>query len=302
MSRVIAILCSDIHFSDLKPRARAAEDSWYEAMERTMWPLREEQMTHHCSVLIAGDIFHRWNPSPRLINFAIDALPQMSYAIPGQHDLPHHSLERIDRSAFWTLVHAGAVAYLKHGAPHDIPGADNWVMYGFPWGTEPWELPENPDAKRIAVVHEYCWTKGRSYPGAPEEGNYKRLAEKYKDFDVAVFGDNHIPFKMDCKPLIYNSGAFIRRNKPEAEYGASYGLLYEDGTVERKYFDDNANWADLADLPEEDALPDIRDFMASLQDGAYDEVDFIAAIHRAAEATENDQTKELLLEMIDGLE
>ena len=109
---VIAVLCSDIHLSLKCPVARSAEPNWLEATKRSLDELRSVAEEHNAHVVVAGDIFDRWNSPPEIINFAIENLPNC-YAIPGQHDLPNHRYEEIERSAYYTLIKAGIIENLN---------------------------------------------------------------------------------------------------------------------------------------------------------------------------------------------
>ena len=56
--------------------------------------------------------------------------------------------------------------------------------------------------------------------------------------DVAVFGDNHIPWQGKIKHTqIFNCGTLLRRKVDEREYGIGFGVLFDDFTVERIPFD-----------------------------------------------------------------
>lgn len=143
-------------------------------------------------VICAGDIFDRYNAGPELINFALAYLPRM-YAIPGQHDLPHHSYEDIRKSAYWTLVEAGKILNLEPGKP---VGVGVMQLWGFPWGTPVEPCPETPHLGiDVAVVHQYVWMKEHGYPGAPEENRVKNFLGKIVGYDAVVVGDNHKGFK-----------------------------------------------------------------------------------------------------------
>lgn len=298
MEKPIAILTSDIHLSDMAPRARSAEPDWFAAMGRSLNLLRGAAARYDCPVIIAGDIFHRWNPSPRLINFAMQQFSKIPlvYAVPGQHDLRYHKLSDIEHTGFWTLHAAGAINYLAPGRP--APLAANWRMYGVPWGCEPQQ--QEFSGKKLAVIHEYCWEKGKGYPGAEDEALWTNLSKKYAGFDVCHFGDNHIPFD---GPGVFNGGAFIRRNQPEKDFSLSWGLLFPDGTIEREYGDDEALWSDAVQAPGEllDAIgEDMHKFLDAMQQQEMEEVDFCRTIREAAKKAKPRVAK-MLLEAIDGL-
>lgn len=229
--QVLAVCCSDIHLSHKPPIARSTEKSWYDAMSLAMDELRLFGITYNCPIVVAGDIFDRWNPPPELINFAIKALPKC-YAIPGQHDLPNHSYNDIRRSAYWTLVEAGVVENLFPGIRYEVGPL---AMYGFPWGEalEPCKEPGTTFVTTLAVIHKYIWSRklNTGYQGAPEEALGNRMIAKLKGFDAAIFGDNHIGF--DVSEGVYNCGCLIRRKVDENGYQPNVGLLRANGCIER---------------------------------------------------------------------
>lgn len=215
-------------------------------------------------IFCAGDIFDRWNSPPELINFAIKHLPTM-YAVPGQHDLPLHNYQDIKKSAYWTLVEAGKVIDLKPYKPISVwpTGAKQPIsVVGFPWGAQlkPFVSverngqPLTKAAKKLAVVHSYCWIDGNSYPGAPENKTAKEQMRQLAGFDVAVFGDNHKGFLVGTgDATAFNCGGFMRRKFDELDYKPQVGFMLETGQVVPHYLDtskDEFHDSDKLDLPE----------------------------------------------------
>ncbi len=118
---VIAILTSDWHLSHKPPIARVEEPDWYAAMERTVTQVVELQNKYDCPLVIAGDLFDKWNPPPQLINFALDELGSLTMravAVPGQHDLPFHSYDHVESSAYWALELGKRIVNVPHEADY----------------------------------------------------------------------------------------------------------------------------------------------------------------------------------------
>ena len=224
------------------------------AQSRPLEEVSDLQERYECPNLCAGDIFDRsrkiadgWNASPELINFAIDCLPDM-YAIPGQHDLPQHQYEDIHRSAYWTLVEAGKI---KNILPNDIKIINNYLaVYGFPPGYKIERSKQNhnfdEDGFVIAVVHDYVWIKGSSYPDAPKDkslqdrnNTHNKIYDgKLYGYDVIVYGDNHKGFsKRIGETIIFNCGTLMRRKSDEIDYKPQVGLLLSNGEVVPHYLD-----------------------------------------------------------------
>ena len=281
MSHIIAILCSDLHLSHTAPVARSLEPSWYDAMARALGELNDLTEDHHAPVICAGDIFDRWNSPPELINFAIKHLPNM-YAVPGQHDLPHHRLEDVKRSAYWTLVEAGVVVHLDKVGD----GGGELMLYPFPWGKEIKPCVREAGSKiiHIAVAHQYVWEGQSKYDGAPKEANLSRFEKQLEGYDVAVFGDNHKGF-MASTPncTVFNCGTFLRRKADEIGYKPQVGLLYDDGMVKPHYLDTSQDKIESIEKTTANDELDITAFMAELNELGGDVLDFETAIERYVE-------------------
>jgi hypothetical protein len=305
---VIAVLCSDLHLSHKPPLLRSVEKCWYDAMARQLEQLTALATEHNCPVVCAGDIFDRWNSPPELVNFALRHLPRM-YAVPGQHDLPHHSYEDRHKSAYWTLVEAGKVEDL----PPDLPiHVDNGLcLWGFPWGHDLAPLSKECWGKsmwHIAVIHKYLWIKGTNYPGAPTENRLKNLWPLLNGFDVALFGDNHIHFSSENlpnkgrRPFIWNNGSFMRRKADEVVSAPCVGLLRADGSVKPHFLDVSED-----KFLEPDALAEVmagagfESFVQELSDLGGAAVDFADAVRRTlARDKVPEAVKKVILTALEG--
>ena len=285
MSRVVAILCSDLHLSHTAPLARSSEPDWYEAMGRPLAELRGLQKQHGCPVICAGDVFDRWNSPPELINFAIKHVPKM-YAIPGQHDLPHHRLEDIKRSAYWTLVEAGVIREIP---PHrfTVINQDELVLCGFPWGIDVAKRTQklsNREPLYVAVIHQYVWKLGSSYLDAPKGAHLSRFEKQLEGYDVAVFGDNHKGFMAGTPNCtVFNCGTFMRRKADEINYKPQVGLLHADGTVEPYHLDTSRDKIEVIEKTTANDELDITAFLEELNGLGGDSLDFETAIKRYVE-------------------
>jgi DNA repair exonuclease SbcCD nuclease subunit len=278
--KVLAILLADIHLSLKAPVWRSAEEDWLSAQTRVLKEIRSLRNEHeNCPIICAGDIFDRsrkvadgWNASAELINFALNELPDNIYAIPGQHDLPDHQYADIERSAYWTLVEAGKI---KNILPGDARIVDNKLaLYGFPPGYAI-EKPYQHHAWIkcgivIAVVHDYIWITGHSYPDAPKEKKIgsNSFYPKWSGYDVVVYGDNHKGFNRKIGgTIVYNCGTLMRRKSDEINYKPRVGLLMEDKSVVTHFLDTSADkYIDRASLSKaKDSSLDTKEFFDELE-------------------------------------
>lgn len=230
---VLAILSSDWHLSEHAPVARSAEKCWFAAMERPINEIKGLMDKYNCHLIVAGDLFDKFGPSPTLLNWCLDVLPEM-YAIPGQHDLPHHRYEDIERSAFQTLVKAHIILSLKPGV--EVYPGRKLILWGVPWGYDLVNIKPSFAGDpwiKLAVLHRYVWDKGNKHPGATQEQHVSALREELirNGYTHAVIGDNHKGFLSGIEVPIFNCGTLMRRKADERDYRPWVGLLHADGSI-----------------------------------------------------------------------
>ncbi len=250
---VLAVCAADVHLSLKPPVARSAERNWLAVQAGYLGQLREVARKHRAPILYAGDVFDKWYGSltaaPELINFALTHLPS-GWAVPGNHDLPHHSYQEKHKSAFYTLVQAGKLKLLDPGISVCVPGPDDRdiVAVGFPHGFGIKPPLRDPKDKRphVAVVHAYCWIRNCCRPKADKSDRAKHWAKKLDGFDAAAFGDNHKGFVYNgLKVPIMNCGGFALRNSDEKERRPMVGLLRQSMQFEPVYLDTSDDrWLD----------------------------------------------------------
>ncbi len=288
---VVLIGVGDVHASLKPPIARSAEDDWLEAQRRCCEQLTNLSLsvnglsTPPVPLVYVGDVFDRWNAPAEIINHLLVHLPG-GHAIWGNHDLPHHDPASLRRSAFWTLVKAGKLALVAPGAPVEI---GNVRLHGFPYGHEVEPLAEPHSLlTEVAVVHAYIWSKkyGTGFPGAPPERAVKAYVPRLTGYDVALFGDNHVPLDWDVKDgvRIRNVGCLLRRTTKERAHKPSVVLLRADGALERHYLDAAADKflepKDLPDGADGIGLNTFLEEMGTLGDAA---ISFTDAVRRMLE-------------------
>lgn len=235
---VIAILCSDLHLSSLKPACRA-EENWFSVQSEYLSQLNKLAHWFEVPVICAGDIFDRWNANSETINFALQLLPDNMICVAGQHDLPNHRMDQMFRSAYGVLKEAGKIIDIC-GKTYAV--TDQLMAYGYGWGQEikPCEPAKYQSEAyiRLAVIHKYCWTTRCSYPGAENSDKVGAYAKRLKGYDAAVFGDNHIGFCAKAGTCnVINTGGFIRRKSDELDYSPRVGLLMSDGSIDTHFLE-----------------------------------------------------------------
>lgn len=233
-----AIVCADIHWSSSPPPCRAAEKDWLAAQETYWGQLRDLQNDlSGVPILIAGDLFDKWNSPIHLVNCVLRWTQGMRlYAIPGNHDEPNHRYQDLSYSAYWNLVEAGRLVNLTPGGTHSL-GCLN--IHPYPCGFE--VLPPNETNSlmiQVAIIHDYIWSAKTGHKGASPKQRCGEWAKKLKGYDVAVFGDNHSGALLRYEGLsILNCGTFMRRTADEENYHPRVGIIYSDGSVQQHMLD-----------------------------------------------------------------
>lgn len=288
-SDVVAILAADLHFSLKPPIARSSEPDWLETQRGYIRQLRA--LSLKAPVIVAGDIFDKWNAPAELVNMLLKEMPQI-YAVCGNHDLPCHNYEQRKRSAYWTLVEADKLTNLNTNCPVNVGGWHPIKIHGFPHGSEVKPLQKPNDLIcEIAVIHDYLWTdKKGSYPGASAEKHIRGWEEKLVGYDVVLFGDNHQPISIRKKDgqLIFQPGGFMRRKMDEKDHRPSVGLLKVDAKGERRI---ERHYLDVSQdrfIDEDSNIPTeswsgMEDLLNELSDLGDSTINFEEALRRAIE-------------------
>lgn len=296
----VAICMSDIHFSHKPPVWRSGETDWYNAMHRQWDELRD--MVYHLTDgedlyhFIAGDIFHKWNSPPSLINFAIDCLKgKFTIAIPGQHDLPNHLDNQMSASPFETLVKAGIITNID-GNYHN----EHFWCHGYGWNTPLEE--EQRRFKQVAMIHRYMWMDGASYQGAPNTGKVTEIHRQLGKPKLTISGDNHIGFWHN-PTRTFNCGGFYRLNKDQEHYRPRVGIVYSNLQVIPYYMDTShdvtlGHFADKSIMEVAERQEDVDEFLQELSQMGRGGLDFLDAVRRYSNKNGVRKATQQLIEQI----
>jgi predicted phosphodiesterase len=228
-NRPTAILTADLHIRTSSPLCRT--DDFLEAQRAKFETLAKLQSWYNCPILCAGDLTNKWNSSPETLSLAFKYLMGLEIvAVPGNHDLPAHNLNRLQESAYWTLVCGEVVTDLSDGEVWDD---STYEVHGYPYG-EPLRHTMGGKTK-VALVHHYVY-KGRK----PFPGQLKRvtdLMDSLKGYKLIITGDNHIPFSLFHNgQWLVNPGSFTRQKANEQHRPRVYLWFAKNNKVEPYYF------------------------------------------------------------------
>jgi DNA repair exonuclease SbcCD nuclease subunit len=301
-SDVISLHVQDVHLSHKVPAVRDCSlDEWYAVQAGYLDQLTALHKQHNAPVVIAGDLFDRWNPPPSLVNMAMRHLPERVFAVPGQHDMRFHQISDMHHTGFGTLVESGKVIMLKPGEPLRFHKR-RLELHGFPWGEDVKPLDArsyNDGWTRVAVIHAYVWVKDEQrYPGARDSQKASAYKDRMVGYDLVHFGDNHKPFEVG---KIYNGGAFMVRKSDEMDQHPKVGILTKTG-MKPHHLDvsgDRFVSKELIQVMGEDlfTLNEFIDGLKDVRDAVYD---FRDRLHRFMES--GGVTDEVRREVMKALE
>jgi DNA repair exonuclease SbcCD nuclease subunit len=230
-----AILTSDIHLREDTPICRT--DDALKTLQRKLEWLRELQ--HKCGdvpILDAGDVFHQWKPSPALLTFAIRHLPKPFYTVPGNHDIPQHSMALLEKSGLNTLRtgnHVGVLGSIP------LEQYSDFVAWGAPWGGLESSRHRRFDGvwkkREVLLYHGLVYDDVPPWPGAEKEGSSgDAFLKKVSGLDLIVSGHYHRSFVAQREGrLLVNPGGIMRMTADEADRQPQVYVWYaEDNSVE----------------------------------------------------------------------
>lgn len=302
------IFTADWHIRPDVPMCR--KDDFVETMKNKIIFIFELAQTHECPIVIAGDIGHRSgdkNWPNWLLEWFINQVITRDitiWAIPGQHDLPNHSLNRIDESGFGVLYAANAITLLDEESILASSPNESIFVYGFPWGMN---LKMNEMVNNhisIAVTHQMIIDEPL-WPGQ-EAPQWKSVLRKHKHFDVIVSGDNHQPFvgKLGNRILV-NPGSLMRTTAIQTTHKPRVYLWYSESNSVQPVFIPIKPSAEVMDLDylENQKKREEREieFISRLKETDEDsDLDFESSVKRAMEDNKlKKRTQEMVLESLE---
>lgn len=216
-----AILTSDWHIMENTPPCRKDDDFLDTQVKKVRFITDLQQENGGCPIFHTGDLLERWKSSPFILSLLINLLPDEFYTILGNHDMPRHSLELVDKSGVFTLFAAGSLEEAK----------GKW-----------WTMDNPPDEdieinnKKILLAHEMVWQHDPPVKGLEGHKAIDYL-KKYYRYDLIVTGHNHQSFVKKYKGrLLVNPGSLTRHKADQIDHKPSVYLWYaKTNTVKRVF-------------------------------------------------------------------
>jgi len=233
------ILTADWHLREDTPVCRM--DDYWKAQAEAIEFIYDLQLQHTCPIIHAGDMFDHWKPSPFLLAWAIEYLPDEIHVVPGQHDLPQHNLDLLSKSGLNVLEKAGRVKCLGEGIRPLV--GDSTTVYGYAWGQTPQKIAFTEGCRDILVLHTMTWTHRIPFPGCKADSAHA-LLKKLSGYDLIVTGDNHQPFIVEHEGrVLCNPGSMMQMAADQQSHKPRVYLYYaEDNSVQPVYLPSSSDY------------------------------------------------------------
>jgi DNA repair exonuclease SbcCD nuclease subunit len=223
-----AILTSDWHLREDTPICRT--DDYWETQWKKVRSITALQTKYQCSIIHAGDLFDKWKPSPYLLRETIKNIPKQFYTIYGQHDLPQHSLELVNKCGINVLEAARKLKVLE--GCHWGQNPNNLrIGYSVYWEDNNTFQPLAFNGK-ILVWHKMTYQGKKPWPGCTDPMAVS-LLRKYPQFDLIITGDNHKSFSEEYEGRwLVNPGSLMRMDADQVNHHPCvYAWYAETNTI-----------------------------------------------------------------------
>jgi len=193
------------------------------------------------------------------------------FVVPGQHDLPNHNLEMLEKSALGVL---GASGFIYILTDREFYYREEFILHPFPYGKKIENCGSYQKKKNgqyaVAISHQLVfesapqgWEQGKGISGM-------RLLEQFPEYDLILTGDNHKPFIVEHEGnLLVNPGSMMRSSADQVSHRPRVYLWYADeGRVDPVYLPIKRNVLSREHIEQEKAREARMDaFVTSVKSG-----------------------------------
>lgn len=233
-----AILSADWHIRASKPVCRT--DTFLIAQESKVEFIVELAKKYECPILVSGDLGNNPQWANWLLRWFIWITEGVDIiTIPGQHDLPNHRLEDVEKSGIGVLGESKTIKLIgtqQREIPEIIGVANHWVVpfpFGCPISTIEYEKPDEP---MVAMTHQMIIEDQSLWDGQIAPSGHSIL-KKFPEYKLILSGDNHNPFVSKYKGrLLVNPGPIMRTTADQIDYKPRVYLWYADTNTVKPVF------------------------------------------------------------------
>ena len=213
-----AILCGDIHLREDVPVCRT--DDYEEAQWRKLDFISDLQKQYDIPCIHSGDLYHHWKPSPYLLAKTMQHLPKNFITCLGNHDLPQHSLDLLEKCGVNVLEKAGFL-----------------TVTGTHFGQTPTKatllFPVNDS--ELLIWHVMNYQGKKPWPDCTDP-TASAIIKKY-NYSLILTGDNHKTFVEEYEGrVLVNPGSMMRMTADQVDHKPCVFLWYAESNTVQQVF------------------------------------------------------------------
>lgn len=293
------IITADWHIRATRPRCRV-DENWIKTQELALSQLLEISCKKDAPIIVVGDLFHsNSDTSFECINM-VQKLADKSgelYILAGNHDLPYHSSENIDKSAIGVLLKSENVFPIKELFEKLYYRNNDTYNYS----ASNFDEPDNVNAE--FVFKHILTIPKEDKSDFIECETPESLLEKFPKAKWIFTGDYHRNFHYEKNGRhVVNSGCLLRQVSDFKDYQC--GVYYVDTDenvaefvpiIDREEFIDDSY---ITKESEREAR--INDFVDKLKNTETVSFDFVDNVERAmAENKFDSELKDVVEELLE---
>lgn len=281
MSEFIAT--ADWHLRPDRPRCRL-DENWDETQNKMMDEIVSLSRKWKCPILIVGDLNDTAYVPPYVIRTFFERVVSKARVglLPGNHDLPYHSMKNMMESSYgilWTIAHLWGFTNLR-----PISDFGDWVEIGKD------DAEKGDGDEEILFIHRLTFPNIRQIPPNVKACTAADLLKTYPHKWI-ITGDMHQAFHVEKNGRhVINPGCVLRQEADEKDYKPSvYHVDTKKGKVEKVFLHDDATMVTDAYLRDEEAKNErISAFVQRVRMGGEVDLDFVKNVERAMKKTKLD--------------
>ena len=275
------IITADWHIRATRPRCRIDED-WIQTQQKALDQIVQISNKRGASVFVVGDLFHsNSDTSFQCIQMVQDVALELGslYVLAGNHDLPYHSSENIEKSAIGVLFNSSHIFQIRDFFESWKWNTDEKISYS----ASNFDKQDYVNAKFV-FKHILCFPDVKSMPPNVDAITAKELLEKFPNAKYIFTGDYHHNFHYEKNGRhVVNPGCLLRQAGDMKDYQC--GVYYVDTDKEVVEFIPIIDSEEFVDdsyiIKQEERETRIENFVDKLKDTKSVSLDFINNVENA---------------------
>jgi len=275
------IVTADWHIRATKPRCRIDED-WMETQLNALNQIQKISEEKNAPVMVVGDVFHSNSDTSfeclRLVQYIADRLGEL-YVLAGNHDLPYHNSENLNKSAIGVLLNSNKVHLIKDYFEKLHFNTDEKILFS----ASNFDEQDYKNAKFV-FKHVLCFPDVKSIPQNVDAITAKELLDEFPNAEWIFIGDYHHNFHYEKNGRhVINPGCILRQASDFKDYQCGvYCVDTDKNEIEFIPIIDKERFIDDSYiLKQEEREQRIESFVDKLKDTKNISLDFIDNVHKA---------------------